>query len=156
MEMSQQELIERNRVVKIAHTWLKTKYHHEGRVKGIGIDCAMLIAEVYIEADLIPRTDIGHYSPDWHKNKAQERYMEVVLGYAREVDAPLPGDMALWQFGRTFSHGSLVIEWPLVIHAYIDQPCCLENVDQANWLKYRGEKDSKPRPVKFFRLKQWE
>ena len=154
--MTPEEKRERDRVVKITHTWLRTPYHHEGRVKGVGIDCAMLIAEVYTEAGLIPRPDVGHYSPDWHKNHSRERYMEVVLEHAREVEVPLPGDMVLWQFARTFSHGGIVINWPLVIHAYVDRNCALENVDQAHFLKYRGETDSKLRPVKFMRLKRWE
>ncbi len=31
---------------------------------------------------------------------------------------PLAGDVAVFRFGRTFSHGAIVVEWPVVIHAY--------------------------------------
>jgi cell wall-associated NlpC family hydrolase len=45
--------------------------------------------------------------------------MEGVLGYAREIDGPpSPGDIALFRFGRTYSHGAIVTEWPRLIHAY--------------------------------------
>jgi cell wall-associated NlpC family hydrolase len=30
-----------------------------------------------------------------------------------------PADFIVFQFGRTFSHGAIVVEWPLIIHAYI-------------------------------------
>jgi hypothetical protein len=43
-----------------------------------------------------------------------------VEALAESVETPLPGDIALFQFGRCVSHGALVIEWPLVLHAYID------------------------------------
>ena len=36
-----------------AMTWLGTPYHHQGRVKGIGIDCATLLCEVYEVVGLI-------------------------------------------------------------------------------------------------------
>jgi cell wall-associated NlpC family hydrolase len=41
-----------------------------------------------------------------------------LLRYARPVAAPEPGDIALFRFGRTYSHGAIVTEWPRLIHAY--------------------------------------
>jgi len=37
--------------------------------------------------------------------------------YARPVDAPGLGDVALYRFGRCVSHGVIVLAWPQVIHA---------------------------------------
>ena len=59
------------------------------------------------------------YVPDWHMHRDAERYMEGLLGYARPIEGPpLPGDIALFRFGRVFSHGAIVVEWPRLIHAY--------------------------------------
>ncbi len=33
--------------VQEALTWLGTPYHHQGRIKGVGVDCGTLICEVY-------------------------------------------------------------------------------------------------------------
>ena len=41
-------------VVAEAATWLRTPYHHMGRVKNAGTDCLMLLAEVYEAAGVIP------------------------------------------------------------------------------------------------------
>jgi len=41
-------------VIRCAHAWLRTPYHHMGRVKGAGVDYAMLLAEVYSEAGRVP------------------------------------------------------------------------------------------------------
>jgi len=58
-------------------------------------------------------------TPDWHMHRDAERYLDRLLRYAHELDRlPLAGDVAVFRFGRTFSHGAIVTEWPVVIHAY--------------------------------------
>lgn len=109
----------RELVAKEAETWIRTPFHHEGRVKGAGVDCLMLLAEVYERVGVIPHAEAPHYPPDWHMHKDIERYLGGVTQYAREIEGPPEkGDMALFHFGRTFSHGAIVVEWPRVIHAW--------------------------------------
>ncbi|WP_018704125.1 NlpC/P60 family protein [Anaeromusa acidaminophila] len=116
------EQAQRAAVVAEALTWLNTPYHHMGRVKGAGVDCGMLIAEVFERAGLIPHLDIGYYPMDWHLHRGAERYLCWVSKYANEVQRdPLPGDIVLHQWGRCISHGAIVIKWPMVIHSYIGQ-----------------------------------
>lgn len=106
-------------VVAEAETWLGTPFHHQGRVKGAGVDCAMLLAEVYERCGLIAPVDPGYYPPDWHLHRDAERYLDRLLLYARELEQPpLPGDACVFRFGRTFSHGAIVTAWPRLIHAY--------------------------------------
>lgn len=108
-------------VVAEARTWLGTPYHHQGRVKGAGVDCAMILIDVYHSCGLIPDFDPRPYPPDWHMHRDEERYLGWVKKYARPVDSPKPGDIALFQFGRCVSHGAIVIEWPQIIHSYIGE-----------------------------------
>lgn len=108
----------RQAVVAEAQAWLRTPFHHEARIKGVGVDCLMFLAEVYEHAGVIPHIAPPHYTPDWHMHRDIERYMQGLMQYAHEVEAPLLGDVALFKFGRVFSHGAIVIEWPRVIHAY--------------------------------------
>ena len=111
-------------VVREAESWIGTPFHHAARIKGAGVDCLMLLAEVYERAGIIGHIDPPFYVPDWHLHRDAERYLEGLVRYAREIgDAPqgtgpLPGDIALFRFGRTFSHGAIVTEWPRLIHAY--------------------------------------
>jgi len=106
-------------VVKEAESWIGTPFHHAARIKGAGTDCLMLLAEVYERAGVAPHVDPPFYVPDWHLHRDAERYLEGLTRYAREIaDPPLPGDIALFRFGRTFSHGAIVAEWPRLIHAY--------------------------------------
>jgi cell wall-associated NlpC family hydrolase len=111
----------RQNVVREAISWLNTPYHHHADVKGAGVDCVMLMVRVYGACGLIG-TDVDPrpYPHDWHMHRSDEIYLGGVEALAESVETPLPGDIALFQFGRCVSHGALVIEWPLVLHAYIE------------------------------------
>ena len=111
-------------VVAEAASWLRTPYHHMGRVKGGGTDCLMLLAEVYEAAGVIPHVEVPFYPPDWHLHRGVERYLEGLMHYAREIPnvvggpSPQPGDAVLFKFGRCFAHGAIVVAWPHLIHAW--------------------------------------
>lgn len=112
-------------VVAEARTWLRTPYHHQGRVKGAGVDCAMLLCDVYYRCGLIPFIDPRPYPPDWYLHRSEERYLGWVEKFAQPLESvPLPGDLVVWRFGRCFAHGAIVQEWPLVIHAYAPERQC--------------------------------
>lgn len=142
---------ERVHVVAVARSWLGTPYHTGGRIKSVGADCLTLLAEVFMEAGLVGGIEIPYYPGDWHLHRETERYLEGLLKYTHEVQSPLPGDIALWKFGRCFSHGAIVVKWPVVIHAYVGRECTLEDAEKARWLSHIGD-NTKPRPVKFFSI----
>jgi cell wall-associated NlpC family hydrolase len=117
---------QRAAVVAEALTWINTPYHHHARVKGVGVDCAQLLCAVYEACGLVPHIDPGNYAHDWHLHRGEE----VFIGWlekvgAREVRAPVrpaPGDVALFKYGRAYSHGGIVVESRgelTVVHAYL-------------------------------------
>ena len=109
---------ERQAVVQEAMSWLRTPYHHAARVKGAGVDCLMLLAEVYTATGLIAPPEIPYYPQDIMFHRGDETYLRGLLRYAHAVDQPQPGDVAIWKFGRMFSHAAIVTCWPEIIHAY--------------------------------------
>jgi cell wall-associated NlpC family hydrolase len=112
---------QRQRLVAEAETWLRTPYHHMGRIKGGGTDCLMLLAEVYEAAGVIRHVDVPFYPPDWNLHRDAERYLQGLIRYAREIDGPpQSGDAAVFKFGRCFAHGAIVVSWPRLIHAWCD------------------------------------
>lgn len=113
----------RDAVIEEARSWLGTAYHPHARLKGIGVDCANLLCCVYENAGVIPPVDPGFYETGWHLHRNAEVFLEWLarLG-AEETDAPQPGDVGVWQFGRTFSHGGILSSADgLVIHSYLDR-----------------------------------
>lgn len=111
----------RDQIIAEARTWLKTPWHHQGRIKGVGVDCAYFLIEVYSAVGLINIFDLGEYPPDWHMHRDEPRFLNYLKEYTDPVEDPLPGDIAMFNFGRTAAHGSIVIEWPVIIHAYKDE-----------------------------------
>lgn len=111
--------LQRAAVVAEARTWLRTPYHHRAAVKGAGVDCAMILVEVYLAAGVIAaRPEIGDYPSDWMLHRAEERYLGWLKKYGAETLDPQPGDVAVWKFGRCFSHAAIIVAFPSIIHAY--------------------------------------
>lgn len=123
----------REAVVAEALSWLQTRYHHHGRVKGVGVDCAMLLAEVFERCGLVAPVEAGFYPHDWHLHRGEEVFVDWVLQAGGvEVQTPAIGDAALFRFGRTFSHGAIVVAPDLqMVHAYIDLGVILSRPDEA-------------------------
>lgn len=114
---------QRAAVVAEALTWLGTPWRHRGRVKGAGVDCAQFVIGCYVGAGLIPDIDTGEYPRDWHIHRDEERFLTFVPSFAREIgEADVgPGDLVLFKIGRVFSHGAIVLDWPLGIHAAVNE-----------------------------------
>ncbi len=127
------EAEQRSAVVAEARTWLGTAYHSGARVKGAGVDCAQILIAVYSALGLIDDFDPGYYAPDFMMHRGEERYLGWVEKYARKVETPQPGDIALFKFGRCISHGAIVIAWPTIIHAFIREGgVCLSDGTQGD------------------------
>lgn len=121
----------RDRIIAAARGWLGTPYHHQGRVKGAGVDCLTLLLEVFEEAGVLPHIETPDYPHDWHFHRGEERYLAGLDRHAHPVATPQPGDVAMFRFGRCASHAAIVVDWPTVIHAYYRQGCVYASADDA-------------------------
>lgn len=156
--MDPREAAQRAAVVAEARSWIGTPYHHEARVKGRqgGVDCAQLLIGVFSApgVGLIEPMSVPHYPPDWHLHRDAERYLGTVLQHAYEIPGPpLPGDVVVWRFGRCFSHGAIVIEWPLIVEARLGIGTVLTNIKVDKALAFigeRGPEQGRVRPKRFF------
>ena len=127
--MSEQE--QRNRVIEEARKWLGTPYHHMACIPGVGVDCAMILVDVYHKAGVIPEIDPRPYPSDWHLHRETERYLGWLEQYGTQTDNPKPGDVAVWRFGRCFSHGAIIVGDNQIIHSYLKQGVTLANMDEG-------------------------
>lgn len=137
---------DRDSIVLAAAGWLQTPFHHEARLKGVGVDCLQLIIAAYLEAGLLPENideSVYHYPHDAHLHNPDEQYIDALLAHGWvEVESPLKGDVALFKIGLRYSHGVIVTDWPMAIHAHIGRRVgfvdCLRDAELAK------------RAVKFF------
>lgn len=136
----------RAQVVAEARAWLKTPYHHLASVKGAGVDCAMLVVAVYKAVGLVPADlDPRPYAPDWHLHRGEEKFLGWLQRFGTPVERPRPGDVAVWKFGRTYSHGAIVVdEAGAIVHAYRDAGCVVLGHLQETMLA--------DRPVRFWQV----
>lgn len=106
-------------IVSEAMTWLNTPYHHRARVKGAGVDCAMILIGIFSEVGLIDEFEPEDYPRDWMLHQEEDRFRESVRQHADQIELAevLPGDVALYLVGKCFAHGAVMIDWPLILHA---------------------------------------
>lgn len=135
----------RARVIAEALSWLGTPYHHCADIKGVGVDCAMLLVRVYAAVGLVPADlDPRPYSPQWHLHHTEEQYLGWLARYCWPTTAPLPGDVAVWRFGRAYSHGGILVAPSQVVHALVDSAAVtLHGIDEAPLAQ---------RPVRYYTL----
>ena len=131
---------QRERVCAIAREWIATPYHHMGRIKGAGVDCAMFPLEVYREAGLIGDVEVPYYPQDWMLHRSVEVFLGVVERYAHEVKEPAAGDLVMYRFGRCFSHGGIVLAWPTILHALTNKGVVLADGEREGYLLNRPKR----------------
>jgi len=107
-------------IVAEALSWTGTPFHHAQCVKGVGVDCAHLLIGVYSALGLVPAFKPDPYPKDWHVHRNEERFLQTVERFARPTERALPGDVALYRFGRCVSHGAIVLNDDFIIHAYVE------------------------------------
>lgn len=144
----------RAEIVRAAKDWLGTPYHHHARIKHGGVDCAMFPLAVYQECGVLPPDFTPpDYSMQWHLHRSEELYLQTIEPFVKDKtgmavwsNPPLPADFVVFKFGRAFSHGAIVIDWPIIIHSYIPHGVLLGDALRDGELLGREKK--------FFELKQ--
>ena len=114
----------RSHLVEIARGWLGTPFHPHAALRGVGVDCVHLLAEIYREAGLLGPYELPDYTMDggdyqsasqvlsWLR--ASPRFQELPAGAAAGI-----GDLVTFRLGRVPHHVGLVIG-PTFIHAIRD------------------------------------
>ncbi len=106
-------------VIAEAMSWVGTPYHHLAAVKGAGVDCAMLLVAVYKAVGVLdPEFDPRPYSPQWFLHRSEEKFIGHLLPLASRTQTPVPGDVVLYRFGRTASHGAILVDPERIVHAH--------------------------------------
>jgi NlpC/P60 family putative phage cell wall peptidase len=118
-------------IVAEARSWLGTPYHHMADIKGVGVDCGMILVRVYCGLGLVDEFDPRPYTRDWHLHRSEEIYLQTVERCADEIDREDLdlGDIVVFRVGRCYSHGGIVVDLsPLrIVHPYMVQRLVVED-----------------------------
>lgn len=109
-------------IVAEARSWVGTRYQHQGRLKGIGVDCVGLIGGVAIAAGVAE-------GAQWAQDRALAGYgripdPKVLLGgcerYLDRIERWQVGDVLVLSVTRDPCHFAIVsaLDPPYIVHAY--------------------------------------
>ena len=114
----------RLRIVAEALTWEGTPYHHQACVKGVGVDCAMLLVGIARACGLIaPQWAPQPYSPEWHYHQVAEVLESTILALGgvryRCLHQRQPGDIVTFRLGvqQPMSHAGVILPEGQILHA---------------------------------------
>jgi NlpC/P60 family putative phage cell wall peptidase len=123
------KIITRAQVVAEARTWLGTQYRHQGRLKGVGVDCVGLVLGVAVALGVDGRDFTGYSRrPDGQLAPLlNEQTLPVRPG---EEDA---GDVVVFHWNNDPMHIGILTSKDSVIHAFaINRKVCEHALD-AKW-----------------------
>jgi cell wall-associated NlpC family hydrolase len=118
---TEEEIVkERWAIVTEALSWIGTPFHDKAGVKGAGCDCLHLIWRVaQARGFLPPDGDPPDYKPQWFVHRGEPLFLQGLKEHgARQVDMGLPGDFAMYNFGRHAAHAAIIIDGNKMVHAY--------------------------------------
>ena len=133
------ELEQRQLAVKEALSWIGTPYHMGACLKGVGVDCAFLVAGIYKAIGMISEDGkVGIFSNDWFAHAKEEKYLLALLKHTRMIAETVlyrstqaqSGNLILTRAAnsKVYNHAGIVIIWPRVVHAIIP---CVELTDAS-------------------------
>jgi NlpC/P60 family putative phage cell wall peptidase len=118
-------------VVEEARRWIGTPFHHQGRVMGVGVDCAGLVACVASSCGY-QSTDVKGYGRTPSKGLLQKTLASVTQKIS--INDVQPGDILLMRFKREPQHLA-ISTGKGIIHAYEAASQCVEHVMDDVWRK---------------------
>lgn len=124
----------REQIVEEARTWIGTRFQHQARCKGAGVDCVGVVIGVCKELRL---TDFDHYNysriPDGRMMQETCEANMTRIQFA-EVKA---GDVVLFRFDQHPQHLAIIAEHPTgghsIIHAYSPSRKVIETRLDSVW-----------------------
>lgn len=135
--MATTEAEQRAAVLAEARKWISTPYHNCADIRGVGVDCGMLLCRVFVDTGLVAPFDPRPYPFDWFLHRTEEKYLGFITARGVELAAGAtaqPGDIIVMRFGRCYSHGGIITRTDpfTMVHAYYPARRCLEEEIRHN------------------------
>ena len=113
----------KQRIVDEALTWVGTPYHDQARLKGIGVDCAQLLAMIAYNVGIMDDDDLAripmNYTPEWAIHNRDEQMISILedMGCTEVEGTPTPGDIIAFRTGRSYGHLGIIVTSTEFVHA---------------------------------------
>lgn len=104
----------RDAIVAAALSYERTRWRHQGRVPGVGLDCAGVVICSHRDAGLRMTDD-----PTYARLPDPARMQRYIESNARPVSEALPGDFVWLQFNGDPQHLAVVVDDERIVHGYM-------------------------------------
>lgn len=134
--------VSRQTVVAEARAWLGTPYHHQQMLKGVGVDCGMLVGGVAIASGVItPELWAERFATfqGYAQTPANGMLMRVCRSFMaiKPLEDMAPADVLLMRFKREPHHLAIVADHPggglSIIHALGSEGKVVEHGLDSKW-----------------------
>ncbi len=129
------------KIARAAEKWLGTPHVNGAKVKGVGVDCGMLLIASLEDAGAIQQDAImvEPYSNEWHLHHSEEWFLSIVERYCHRVSELQEGDFVMYQFGRCVSHGGVYVGDGHIVHSVIGQGVIMTDISDVMFLDAKGQ-----------------
>lgn len=117
-------------LIAVARSWIGTPFDKGQAVRGVGVDCVRLAAEIYLRLGVISEFDPPPYHLDGGNHLDRSQVLEYLQAHGDFHPVPgwwsqrpaeqwdvLPGDLLVMKIGRVEHHVGVVIDPPRFVHA---------------------------------------
>jgi cell wall-associated NlpC family hydrolase len=121
--------VTREQIVAAARRWLGTPFHHQGRLKGVGVDCAGVIVEVARELKIgdVDVQGYGHRPDSRELEQLCRDHMTLI-----PFDQSKPGDVLLIMIDSAPQHLAFRTDVGL-LHSYAPARRVVEHGIDQGW-----------------------
>jgi len=136
-------------IINTARSWLGTPFHHQGRLKGVGVDCLGLLVGIAQELELRDESGkllISYDKLDYGHLPNEQRLMAGLVKHCNPARKPKEGYIGLFEIDGTARHLGVFAKqkhYITLIHAYAPARQVVEHRFDAQWQE---------KLVKIFRL----
>ncbi len=129
------------RLVEVARSWLGTPFHPHAAIRGVGVDCVHLLAEIYRETGLFAGYELPRYTMGGGDHadvslviswlEAHPRFRRIDLAF----EALAAGDLVTFRLGRVAHHVGLVLGDRTFLHAIRDCGVLESRIDEKTYAR---------------------
>lgn len=120
-------MVTRSEVVAEARTWLETPYRHQGRLKGVAVDCAGLVLGV-VRALGMECRDVEGYA-----KRPDGTLKDIVYSQTLPVEpgCEAAGDVVVFHWDNDPVHLAILTSKDSIIHAFaINREVCEHGINE--------------------------
>jgi cell wall-associated NlpC family hydrolase len=124
-------------LIREAKSWVRTPYHPQASVKGVGVDCVNFVCQVYQSADLVGEFQMPNYSMDGGMHMDSEIVEPYIIqaGFHVVETGNMPGDLLAFKIGKIVYHLGIQISSNLFVHAIRTYGVIESRLDDSTYLK---------------------